>query len=105
MVNRAVIVELRSILSYVRKQLVRAELEYGTANERESRARRQLRGICRGLVEADEANDLASTHRSVRDFFKQGQMQIEMRDQSFNDMDALSQLKLASMRRHWWDAE
>ncbi len=81
------------------------EPESETANDRESRARRQLRGICRGLVEADEANDLAFTHRSVRDFFKQGHMQIEMRDESFNDMDALSQLKLASMRRHWRDAE
>ncbi|KAL2130779.1 hypothetical protein VTI74DRAFT_5959 [Chaetomium olivicolor] len=28
-----------------------------------------------------------------------------MRDESFDDMDALSQLKLASMRRYWWDAE
>lgn len=80
-------------------------LESETANDRESRAGRQLRGICRGLVEVDEANDLGFTHRSVRDFFKQDHMQIEMRDESFDDMDALSQLKLASMRRYWWDAE
>ena len=79
--------------------------EFETANERESRARRQLRGICRGLVEADDVNYLSFTHRSVWDFFKQGHVQASMRDESFNEIDALSQLKLARVRRYWWDAE
>ncbi|KAK3945204.1 hypothetical protein QBC46DRAFT_337054 [Diplogelasinospora grovesii] len=76
-----------------------------TAKESEIRARRQLRGVFRGLVEADEANDLDFTHRSVGDFFKQEKVRIEMHDESFNNMEALSQLKLASMKQYWWDVE
>lgn len=79
--------------------------ESETPKERGSRARRQLRGICRGLVEADEADDIGFTHRSVRDFFKQDHVRIEMRNESFDNIDALSQLKLASMRQYWWDVE
>lgn len=69
------------------------------------RARRQLRGVCRGLVEADKANDLGFTHRSVGDFFKQEKVRIEMHDESFNNIEALSQLKLASVKQYWWDIE
>jgi hypothetical protein len=83
-----------------------------TANERECRASRQLRSICGGLVEANRTskvgfthNELGFTHRSVWDFLKQSHIQIEMRDDSFHELEALSQLKLASIKQYWWDAE
>lgn len=76
-----------------------------TVRESELRARRQLRGVCKGLLEADKANDLDFTHRSVGDFFEQQKVRIEMHDGSFNNMEALSQLKLASIKQYWWDRE
>jgi hypothetical protein len=86
--------------------------ESETANERECRASRQLRRICGGLVEANGAsklgfthNELGFTHRSVWDFLKQSHIRIEMRDNSFHELEALSQLKLASIKQYWWDAE
>lgn len=69
------------------------------------RASRQLRGVCRGLVEANIVADLEFTHRSVRDFFQQEEVRVKMHDKSFNAPEALSQLKLASIKQYWWDAE
>ncbi len=73
--------------------------------ESEVRARRQLRGVCRGLVEANIDRDLEFTHRSVRDFFRQRKVRAKMHDKSFDNLEALSQLKLASIKQYWWDTE
>lgn len=73
--------------------------------ESQIRARRQLRGVCRGLVEANIDTCLEFTHRSVRDFFQQEKVRVKMHDTSFNDLEALSQLKLASIKQYWWEAE
>lgn len=84
-------------------QLIKSELE--TVKEGKSRARRQLRSACRGLVDADKEGRLDFTHRSVRDFFDQQKVRAETHDESFNDLQALSQLKLATVRQYWWDVE
>lgn len=84
-------------------QFLKPELE--TAKGSKIRAKRQLRGACRGLVEADKKGRLNFTHRSVGDFFDQQKVQAETHDQSFNNLKALSQLKLATMRQYWWDVE
>ncbi|SPO03403.1 uncharacterized protein DNG_06086 [Cephalotrichum gorgonifer] len=76
-----------------------------TVKESASRARRQLRGVCRGLVETDKTDALDFTHRSVGDFFNQEKVRFEMHDDSFNKLEALSQLKLANMKQYWWDSE
>ena len=78
---------------------------YESVKESEVRARRQLRGVCRGLVEADIDTDLDFIHRSVRDFFQQKKILVKMHDESFNNLEALSQLKLASIKQYWWDTE
>jgi hypothetical protein len=76
-----------------------------SVKESEVRARRQLRGVCRGLVEANIDTDLNFTHRSVKDFFRQKEVRVKMHDKSFNNLEALSQLKLASIKQYWWDTE
>jgi hypothetical protein len=75
-----------------------------TVKESELRAKRRLRGVCRGLIEADKTNDLEFTHRSVSDFFQQEKVRMEMHDRSFNNLEALSQLKLAAIQHYWGDA-
>ena len=76
-----------------------------SVKESEVRARRQLRGVCRGLVEANADTDLDFTHRSVGDFFRQKKIRVKMHDKSFNSLKALSQLKLGSIKQYWWDTE
>ena len=76
-----------------------------SVKESEVRARRQLRGVCGGLVEANVDTDIDFTHRSVRDFFLQEKVLVKMHDKSFNSLEALSQLKLASIKQYWWDTE
>jgi len=79
--------------------------ETETIIESEVRARRRLRGACRGLLEPDKAKDINFIHRSVGDFLKQDKVRIELCEKSFNNVVALSQLKLASMKHYWWDVE
>lgn len=76
-----------------------------SVKESEVRARKNLRGVCRGLVEANIDTDLEFTHRSVQDFFRQKEVWDKMHDKSFDNLEALSQLKLASIKQYWWDAE
>lgn len=78
---------------------------YESVKESKKRAMRQMRGVFRGLIEANRAKDLEFVHRSVDDFFRQKTTQISTHDESFNDIGALSQLKLASMKQFWWDRE
>ncbi|KAH6720649.1 hypothetical protein BKA61DRAFT_595271 [Leptodontidium sp. MPI-SDFR-AT-0119] len=79
--------------------------ETETVRESEVRARRRLRGACRGLLEPDKAGDINFIHRSVGDFLKQDKVRVELCEKSFNDVVALSQLKLASMKHYWWDVD
>jgi hypothetical protein len=79
--------------------------ETETVRESEVRARRRLRGSCRGLLEPDKAKDIDFIHRSVGDFLKQEKVRVELCEKSFNNVEALSQLKLASMKHYWWDVE
>ncbi|KAM7186281.1 hypothetical protein V8F33_011877 [Rhypophila sp. PSN 637] len=76
-----------------------------SVKESENRARRQLRGVCRGLVEANIDKELEFTHRSVRDFFRQKKVRVKMHDKSFKNLEALCQLKLASIRQYWLDTQ
>ncbi|KAH9883760.1 hypothetical protein F4778DRAFT_765090 [Xylariomycetidae sp. FL2044] len=81
--------------------------EVESNQERRTRAMRQLRGICRGLIEATSlevdkySNRLTFPHRSVGDFFHQEKVWTRIRDESFNEIEALSQLKLASLKQFW----
>lgn len=79
--------------------------ETEAVGESQARARRRLRGSCRGLLEPDKARDINFIHRSVGDFFKQEKVLVELYEQSFNNVEVLSQLKLASMKHYWWDVE
>lgn len=79
--------------------------ELESARKSKIRARRQLRGACGGLVEADKKGHLVFTHRSVGNFFEQQKVRAETHDQSFDNFEALSQLKLATVRQYWWDVE
>ena len=54
-------------------------------------------------MEAGKRDDLEFIHRSVGDFFIQENVRIKMRNESFHCMEALSQLKLASIKHYWWD--
>src|SRR3569833_1529680 len=76
-----------------------------SVKESEVRARRQLRGVCRGHVEANAATDLDFTHRSEGDFIRQKKIRVKMHDKSFNSLKALSQLKLGSIKQYWWDTD
>ncbi|KAF7555937.1 hypothetical protein G7Z17_g1815 [Cylindrodendrum hubeiense] len=80
-------------------------LGFDTRKEIEIAARRRLRGVCRGLLEGDKSTDIDFTHRSVSDFFKQERVKTKMHDESFRNMEALSQLKLASIKQYWCDVE
>lgn len=84
-------------------QFLKPELE--TAKGSKIHARRQLRGACRGLIEADKKGSLDFTHRSVGDFFDQQRVRAGTHDKSFYDLEALSQLKLATVQQYWWDVE
>ena len=79
--------------------------ETETIKDSKIRAIRQLRGVCRGLIERDKSNDLNFTHRSVSDFFTREKVRIPMYDTSSSYTEVLSQLKLASIKQYWWDAE
>lgn len=79
--------------------------ETETLTESEIRARRRLRGACRGLLEPDKEKDINFIHRSVGDFLKQDKVRVELCEESFNNVVALSQLKLASMKHYWWDVQ
>lgn len=80
-----------------------------TAQERQTRAKRQLRGSCGGLLETilqrdgEESKRLVFIHRSVADFFQQENVRREILDESFDKLEVLSQLKLASMKQFWQD--
>lgn len=80
-----------------------------TADERQTRTKRQLRGTCGGLIEtifqgSKESTRLVFVHRSVADFFQQKNVRKAIPEESLDKLEALSQLKLASMKQFWQDA-
>ncbi|KAK8075374.1 hypothetical protein PG997_010037, partial [Apiospora hydei] len=88
------------------------EWQTGYTQEKQTRARKQLRAISKGLVDTrgKKPNDpypdihLSFIHRSVRDYLKQEDVWIALQDMQFSELEALSQLKLASLKQHWRDA-
>lgn len=69
-------------------QFLKPELEI--AKRSKIRAKRQLRGVCRGLVEADKKGRLDFTHRSVGDFFDLQKVRAETHDRSCSELKTLS---------------
>ncbi|KAK8132122.1 hypothetical protein PG999_000295 [Apiospora kogelbergensis] len=84
--------------------------EFLSLHEARSLAKRRLRGVCRGLVETiDQEDDGAPSrlnfiHRSVSDFLRSEKSWEAISNDPSDALDALSQLKLASLTQIWWKA-
>ncbi|KAK7962047.1 uncharacterized protein PG986_002872 [Apiospora aurea] len=83
------------------------------AHQRRIRAQKQLRAISKGLIEIIGLEPhglhyawdrLSFIHRSVRDYLKQIDVWTAMYDNQCNEVELISQLKLAGLKQYWWDA-